>query len=199
MKKNLLWIAAILCFSFSGCVVIGGYADMARNISLSEEYHAVLAKWTRGKTLYSQFETKIRLVATCVTGEFMEAYIAENTRLYNETDRAAVERMEGFIRDDTGVLEIVFYASSPKEEVNDFASTPSSWVVFLQTTDGERLDPVEIREIKDITPQVEAFFPYVQKRYGKFYSLLFQRPQPTDTCEGILVFTGVVGRIELSW
>ena len=65
------------------------------------------------------------------------------------------------------------------------------------------LEPLDIREI-DSTPLVTKFFPYV-KPYGKFYSVKFSKSLSSsrgDTVVGDrpdLVFTGVLGKIELEW
>jgi len=65
------------------------------------------------------------------------------------------------------------------------------------------VDPVEIREI-EASPLVTKFFPYVES-YGKFYSVKFPVSPPSDKDAAwarrgqTLVFTGVLGNVELTW
>ena len=60
-----------------------------------------------------------------------------------------------------------------------------------------------MRNIKKITPELKEFFPYIEPAYGMAYNLkfspaLFSNKELSDQSFK-LVFTSVVGRVELEW
>jgi len=202
--KALKWIVVLFFLGGSfGCSYVQEYIEIARDETLSGGYFDALNRYTREKTLYSEFETRIRVVATWKSPAFTDAYLSEYARLYLLTD-AAREEQKGVISGASSDLtEFLFYAYIPDRKSNDFAKTDSIWKVFALGKGGKRVDPVEIREI-EAGPLVTRFFPYV-KPYGVFYSVKFPTSSRPDTVGKIaqggptLVFTGVLGKVELKW
>lgn len=200
-----LRIVLILSFMVGifGCGHVKEYIEIAADDVISEEYFDILNRYTREKTVYRSFETTIRVVSTWKSREFTDAYLSEYSRLYLLTG-ADKERRDDILSDTSSDLrEFLFYAYTPDRESNDFSKSDSIWKIFSFGEGGERLEPLDIREITS-TPLVTKFFPYV-KPYGKFYSVKFGQYPPSDqgdtvTQEGPeLVFTGVLGKIELNW
>ncbi|TFG92673.1 MAG: hypothetical protein E4H15_03180 [Syntrophobacterales bacterium] len=202
--KALKWVVALFFLAgILGCTYAREYMEIVRGDAVSGEYFDTLNRHTQEKTLYSEFETRIRVVATWKTPEFTDAYLSEYARLYHLTGEAEEERRDLLSGASSGLREFIFYAYTPDRDSNDFSKADSIWKVFSLREGGERADPVEIREIK-ASPLVTKFFPYV-KPYGKFYSVKFPilplpgTKTPPDQDSQTLVFTGVLGKVELKW
>ncbi len=203
MKTLRIVLIMFFLVGIFGCSYVKEYIEIADNDTISGEYFNVLNKCTREKTLYSEFETSISVVATWKNREFMDAYLSEYSRLYLLTDADKEQRREILSDTSSGLREFLFYAYIPDRDTNDFSKPDSIWKVFSFGEGGKRLEPLDIREI-DSTPLVTKFFPYV-KPYGKFYSVKFSNPtlsgknDPVPTDGPALIFTGVLGKIELEW
>lgn len=201
MKKCFWLVVAILLVSCFGCTYFKGYVEIVKDESISKEYLNVLDKWTRDKTVYSQFETKVRIAATYKNSEFNKAYLSEYSRIYSLTEPEKRSKEEILTDISSDFTEFLFYAYTPDKDSNDFDKQNSIWTIFLLDGKGNRVYPVEVRKIKKITPVVKEFYPYINKYYGMFYSLKYP---PLSFTEGDLkhlklVFTSVLGRVEFEW
>jgi len=203
MKTLKLVVLLFFLLGVFGCSYVKEYIEIADNDTISGEYFNALNRYTREKTLYSEFETSIRVAATWKNREFMDAYLSEYSRLYLLTAADKEERRDILSDASSGLREFLFYAYIPDRDSNDFSKPDSVWRVFSSGERGEMLEPLDIREI-DSTPLVTKLFPYV-KPYGKFYSVKFPKSPSSDEGDTVkedepeLVFTGVLGKIELEW
>ncbi len=200
MKIRAWGVLLILLTICLGCSHIQEYVDIAKDETVSKEYLDILKKWTRDETEYSQFETRARIAATYKSKEFEKAYIEEYSRIYELSDVEKREREKTVLGLSSDFTEFLFYAYIPEKESNDFARTDSIWKVFISDGKGGKVYPVEIREIEKITPIVDELFPYIKKYYGKFYTLKFSPLVPPFEQQTVtLVFTSVLGKVELDW
>ncbi len=205
MKKSLgVMFLALAVLSFSGCARSGieSYVDMAKEKGgISKEYLTVLNKWTRDQIIYSQFETKVRIAVTYKSREFRDAYAREYSRIYLLTQPEEKKRMDALAGLEADAIEFFFYAYIPEKTQNDFAKQDSIWTIFLMDDRGEKLYPIEIRQMEKVTPVVEEFYPYGNPYYGNYYTLKFKHPAAGGrTPSGMkLVFASVLGRIEHEW
>lgn len=195
-------LLACVSLALAGCTVLTGYADVVRERGISPSYRQALADWTRADTVYSQFETRVTIRATYRSPAFQDAYWREYSRLYDLT--AAQERERAAVRQGLAAdfIEFFFYAYVPDREANDFDLRNSVWTVYLLEGDGRRVAPAEIRRIHPVTAATETFFPYIHPYHGVCYSLKFPpAPAGEKAFAGPfrLVFTGVLGRVELAW
>ncbi|MEA1936378.1 MAG: hypothetical protein U9M96_06150 [Thermodesulfobacteriota bacterium] len=201
MKKYSWLVFCILLVFCFGCTHFEGYGEIVKDERISREYLNVLDKWTKDKTVYSQFETKVRIVATYKDSEFNKAYLSEYSKIYSLTEPEKKSREETLTGLSSDFTEFLFYAYTPDKDSNDFDKQDSVWTIFLLDKNGNKVYPVEVRKIKKITPIVKEFYPYINKYYGMFYSLKYP---PLSSTEGDpkhlkLVFTSVLGRVELEW
>ncbi|MCU0581623.1 MAG: hypothetical protein MUF26_04105 [Syntrophales bacterium] len=199
-------VLSILWLGLTGCTYLQGYVDIAKDKSLSNEYQAALNDWTRTKTVHSQFETKVSITSTLKSPAFQRAYIREYERIYSleAREKQHWEKTQAGLASD--FTEFVFYAYIPDKEANDFHRINSVWTVFMVDDQGRQEKPLEIRRIDKITTVTEAFFPYINKYYGAFYSVKFKPLKETNAHSGdafrkplALVMTSVLGRVELQW
>lgn len=181
----------------TGCAEIREYVQIVRNDSLSSAYRKELKRWTRSETVYSSFETRLKVVATWRSAEFQRVYSAEYDRVYDGSVRLDVTSSPG--------MEFLFYAYTPNREANDFADARSIWKVYMVTKGGERFMPVDLRRIEDVTPAMEEFFPYINIHHGSVYTVTFEdadkqaEGKTPQTRNFSLVFTSVLARAELEW
>jgi len=200
MRKHawmVLLILSVICLS---CSQVKEYVDIAKDETVSKEYLNALEMWTRDKTVYSQFETRAHIVATYKNRAFNEAYLAEYSRIYQLTDSEKEKKQKVHVELTSDFEEFLFYAYIPDKDSNDFSKADSIWKIFLIDETGGKVYPVEVRKIENITPLVYELFPYIQRHYGMFYSLKFSPFPASFRPERLhLVFTGVLGRIDLEW
>jgi len=192
--------AAVL-FAVAGCGHLEGYLDIAREKGMSAEYRAALQRWTRSQIVHSQFETRVQISATYRGPEFKRAYLREYARLYNlgENEQKAKADIDAAAASD--FTEFLFYAYIPEKSSNDFDRRGSIWTIYLIDSQGDRVQPMEVRRIEPVTPLVTEFFPYVNPHYGIAYHLRFS-PFNRDLAAGKqtrLVFAGVLGKVELEF
>ncbi len=199
MKRFEWLIMVILLMSFTGCSHIQEYLEIAEDGAVSEAYYKVLNKWTREDAVYSEFETRVLIVGTCKDREFNEAYSEEYARIYHLTDAEKHEQTAHVTVSGADYLEFVFYAYIPDKKSNDFLRSNSIWKIFMIDKNQRKISPVDIREIKEITPLTVKFFPYVNKYYGKFYTVRFPALMTHDMERLQLFFTSVLGKAELIW
>lgn len=202
MKALKIVLIMSFLMGIFGCSHVKEYIEIAENDTISGEYFDTLNRYTREKTVYCEFETSIRIVATWKSREFADAYLSEYSRLYLLTATDKEQRRDILFDTSSDLREFLFYAYIPDRKSNDFSKPDSVWRVFSFGEGGNRLEPLDIREI-DSTPLVTKFFPYV-KPYGKFYSVKFPK-SPSSKGDTVpeggseLVFTGVLGKMELKW
>lgn len=201
MKRRFRLVLPVLLLFCFGCGHLEGYLNIVTNESISKKYLDILDKWTRDKTVYSQFETRVHIVATYKSREFNKAYLSEYSRIYSLTESERKKKEEVLSDISSDFTEFLFYAYTPEKEPNDFDRPDSIWTIFLLNEKGNRMYPVEVRKIKKITPVIEEFYPYVNRYYGMFYSLKFP-PVPASEAGARhlrLVFASVLGRAEMEW
>ena len=203
MKTLRMVLMMFFLMGIFGCSHVKEYIEIAGDDTISREYFDTLNMYTKEKTVYSEFETSIRIVATWKSREFTDAYLSEYSRLYFLT-AADKERRKGILSDTSSDLrEFLFYAYIPDRDSNDFSEPDSVWKIFSSGAGGKMLEAMDIREI-DSTPLVTRFFPYV-KPYGKFYSVKFPESPSSSKSDAVaedgpeLVFTGVLGKLKLRW
>lgn len=199
-KTSLLTAMAFLVLSLAGCTTVREYADIARSRDLSPEYRSALAEWTREQTVYSEFATRAKMVATFRSREFMEAYRAEYARVFQPGDEELPTTRAGESAGD--LVEFLLYVYVPDRDAIDLDRRDSAWRAFMFTSGGELLEPVEIRELRNVGPRITEFYPYVNPAYGKIYLLKFDAPPGQTGVTELpvrLVVTGVIARIELLW
>jgi len=199
--KTRVWIVLLIFLMVCpACSQIKEYADIAKGKNISKKYQVALKRWTRDKTVHSQFETMVHIVATYKSREFNKAYLSEYSKIYLLTDsekEAKARLYEDLASDYT---EFLFYAYIPEKNSNDFSQADSIWKIFLSDGKGHRIYPIEVRKIKKITPVTLKFFPYVNPHYGMLYSLKFYPSLLSlETRRLKLVFASVLGKVELTW
>jgi len=197
MKKGFYLVICLIILMMSGCTYVKGYVDMGRDRGLSDEYFQSLGQWTRDMTGHSQFETKFYISATYRSKTFNDAYLKEQARVRQWPDQETRKREEMWKQLSSDYEEFLVYAFTDNMEANDFDARNSIWSVFLIDGKGKRYEPTEIRKVDRITTEMEAFFPFINKYYGKGYIIKFPLIESPQDMK--LVFSSILGKIDLEW
>ena len=197
MKKVFYLLSCLFILMMSGCTYVKGYVDMGRDRGLSDEYFRSLGQWTRDMTGHSQFETKFYISATYRSQAFNDAYLKEQARVRQWPDQETKKREEMWKQLSADYVEFLVYAFTDNMEANDFDARNSIWSVFLIDGKGKRYEPIEIRKVDRITTEMEAFFPFINKYYGKGYIIKFPLIESPQDMK--LVFSSILGKIDLEW
>ncbi len=199
------WISLLIgltsLLGIGACSHVREYMDIARSRGVSEAYLSQLSRWTRSQIVHSQFETRVRIEATYLSPEFNRAYLDEYARLYRLSDAEKRTRAESDAAQAAQSAEFLFYAYIPEKASNDFDRKGTIWSVFLTGSGGEKILPTELKRIDPLTPVVQDLFPYVHAHYGITYRLRFPASAAALIADPStkLVFTGVVGTVELAF
>ncbi|MDD5476474.1 MAG: hypothetical protein PHU03_08195, partial [Syntrophales bacterium] len=154
MKLKLNFLPALMIFLvITGCATIGEYAEIMRPQRLSREYLRSLDEWTRGKTVYSEFSTRAKMVSTLRGREFVQSYLEEYGRIYS-VESGTDERKHPAIEAAAYATEFLLYVYVPDRQTIDLDRSDSVWKAFLLSSDGRRFEPLEIRELRDVSPLV---------------------------------------------
>lgn len=203
MKKGrccLIMITLIL-LGGTGCAGIrdylGEYKEMVKKKGLSGKYLETIKKWSREKTVYDEFSTRFYIAATYRSEEMIRVFLDEQARLLHLDDTEKNRRAEIQRNVSSEYTSFFFYAYTEDRQANDFSERGSMWRVYLLSAKGNKINPVEIRAVDKITPEIEVFYPYVNRYYGRCYNVKFPRQGEDDVLT--LVFTSVLGRADLSW
>ncbi len=204
MKNSLRFILLIsILFLFAGCStvepVIDDYVSIAKKNDVSNEYASELAKWTKKGILYSEFETRAYIISTYMSPEFRRAYEQEYSRLYELSLSEQIKYSRIKTNQEKESTEFYVYAYNPDRDAIDFSKADSIWKIYLLDARGLRIEPIDIRQIKNINPLVEQLYPYVNQYHGKFYSIKFPPLSAPQKQRLTMVFTGVLGHIDLVW
>ncbi|MCX7634875.1 MAG: hypothetical protein N2Z74_03940 [Syntrophales bacterium] len=198
--RSLAIFVILAILMWSGCAEMQGYvrdyAEMAKEKGISGDYLRTLRKWTREKTVYAEFATRFYVAATYRSAEMTRAFLEEQARLLHLDGAEKARRQEIQNTVTSEYTSFFFYAYTEDRQANDFGERDSMWRVYLRDGKGSKINPVEIRSVGRITPEIEAFYPYVNRYYGRCYNVKFPK-QSTE--ELTLVFTSVLGHAELSW
>lgn len=192
-------LLVLILVLLAGCDYLRSYVEMVPEKGVSREYRAVLDASTRTRGLHSQLETRADLTATFKSAEFRAAYVKDYARLYGLTEEQMKTRREVLDEMASDFDEFFLYAAMPDRDANDFDRSGSVWKIYLVDDRGTRFEPMEVRRIGKVNPLVTAFYPYVNPYHGTCYSLKFKAGSVPREGSFRLVFTGVLGKVELSW
>jgi len=183
MRLNSLFMLVSLLVS---CVGVG------YNTAKLNALHDAISKEDKRASIYDGFQSRAFFKVIYRSSEVREKYveaIAEMESL-TETEKEALKKKE--MEEVTKYFDFCVVLSTTEYKVNDLDSKKSIWKVFLESTDGHRQYPIEIKEIK-ADPKIKLLYPGVS-RFGKFYHIRFERGDIKSIEGSSLVFASVLGK-----
>ena len=185
------------------------YSQLSDTEYTSPDYRATLDKWTRRGSIHKGLGTELLVTATYQSEEFRRAFAKEYGRLYMQTpeeNQKMLNDQMSAVNDYDGFLVAIY---TPEKEWDDFAERGSLWKVYLVKDGRIRLEPLEIRKVKQHRTSSsdigryralsESFLPYVNP-WTTLYVFRFRKngvPEATHSLE--LILTSPSGSASLKW
>jgi len=196
--RRFLWLGLAVVLA-AGC---GGWAKYQKLIPWQTEkdaYTVVLEKWSDRTEVFRDLESMLQVDATYKSKDFRRAYVEKYIKDYRLDSQGAAKMLADEMAAAEENLEFLAAVAAPNDKKNDLTSRDSAWKIYLETGDGRRMEPFEIRPIKKKTARLEEFYPYVTP-WSRVYLLRF-RPENHVPPSGRfdLILTGVLGSARLSF
>lgn len=173
----------------------------------SEDYEAVLQRWTREDRVISSktLDTTLRVHGTLFSPEFQAALAARKSTLFH-LSAAEQSRLKDEQRERWETSFSFFVAAATADaKWNDFHRQQSSWRLSLANDQGHQVRPEAITGERELTPTLKELYPYLGSFYYA-YRVRFPRTledgSPLVTAQTrtlTLLFSGPLGQAQLTW
>jgi len=213
---SLALIYTLLFFVMSGCssaqenetaMPVAETGTGAVTGSQSEEgtretpkgYEKTLEKWTRSDKKYAGLENKFQITATLLTLEVLNSQLALDNVQYKWSQQDYVQKRNKALIDSETMTKVFVSFFTPDIENNNLDKSSSVWNIFLQFSNGERVQPKSIRRVFGNMSELKQKYPY-HNPWSKAYEVIF--PVPTSrVSQGGARFniSGPVGSSELKF
>jgi len=196
--RRFFWLGLALILA-AGCSGWAKYQKIMPWQVEEDEYTAVLEEWSDRAEIIRGLESMLQVAATYKSKAFRRAYVEKYSRDYRLAPQAAEKMLADEMAGAEENWEFLAAVAAPSDKKNDLAAQDSAWKIYLETGDGRRMEPFEIRPVKKKTAQLEAFYPYVTP-WTRVYQIRFRPGNHVLTSERInLILTGVLGSARLSF
>lgn len=185
-------------------------------VSLSEhpqsfgpkDYERIFERWTREKQVFNldTLENSLTVSATFRSWQFRQAYVeryADDYRLDAADKRALLEEQW---REYEAWNEFLVASTATKPKWADFARDDSPWVIALANDRGNEVAPASIEKVSKPSAVLRTYYPFISV-YRKTFVIRFPRTAGDgathviahDVASFSLLFSGALGRAELTW
>jgi hypothetical protein len=202
--KVFIFCATVLLF-LGNCTRVTRFVESAGPY-YTESYKSVCDRWSQETRIHRGFEVPLIVSATFKSADFRQAYADEYAAAYQLT----AEQKRCFVEEQmkAGRLghEFVLATFVPEKRWDDFDKAHSMWSLFLLNDDGQRVEPVKVRDVGARRPVISHFFPYITP-WKSVYVVTFpcnisgtNNPIIGDNTKKMkFVLTSVLGAAELHW
>lgn len=183
-NKNLIIICCSL-FVFS-CAGVG-----YNSAKLNSLHKAISSELKKG-SIYDGFQSRAFFKVIYKSNELRKNLVEAIAEMESLTveEKAALQRKE--MEEESKFFDFCVVLSTTDFKTNDLNMKNSIWRVFIEDSDGRRLYPLEIKEIK-ADQKIKILYPGVS-RFGKFYHIRFEKINGAQLNGSSLVFTSVLGK-----
>jgi hypothetical protein len=203
-RKVFVFCAALLLFS-GNCTRVSRFVESA-DPYYTQTYKSVCDRWSQEARIHHGFELSLIVSATFESADFRRAYADEYAQAYQLTPAEKDQFMEDQMKAGRLGHEFLMATFVPETKWDDFDRADSMWKLLLVNDEGERVAPVEVRNLKRQKAVMSHFFPYITP-WTSVYLVRFpskttesNRPVIGDNTKDIrLVVTSVLGTAELVW
>ncbi len=162
---------------------------------LHDPYFQLTEQWSRKGVIRIGLESEVRVVALLKSASWREAYVARYSRLQGLDPQETKKMLKDQMRAHDEAVAVVLAVSATDPEHARLTHRLSRWQVFLETTDGRKIESLEIHPKQWSPLELEAYFP-AYTRWQRYYTARF----PSGlTAPVTLVITGPPGRTALVW
>lgn len=172
--------------------VILSCAGVGYNTIKLDQLHRAIAAEDKRVSIYDRLQSRAFFRVIYKSRDLRYAYceaIAEMESL-STIDKDALCKREA--EEEERYLDFLVILSTTESRVNDLDTKNSVWRIFLENSDGGRVYPLEIKEIK-ADPRQKILIPGLS-RFGRLYRLRFEKGTITDVRGMSLIFSGVIGK-----
>ncbi len=163
-------------------------------VSDDEDYSKALAKATKERTVFVNFETRYHVTATYLSPEFLSAFSQRMERVYKKGDAPW--------QDAKGKAAFFVSVNAPNDDRTDL-SNPNHWTVLMAGKDGS-IKPIVVKKLSD-KERWRAFFFSVTD-WTKEYLVIFDAPAVNANSPELvektsinLTFANADGQVNLTW
>ncbi len=158
------------------------------------KYYDAYTKNTSNYEVIKNFETKFRIHATLLSGEFRQAIASRYQKIYAET-----QPILGEATDKTGFFVSLYVADDEQDDLRDHRL----WNIFLETESG-KFSPILIKKLGK-KARWKTFFPAVDL-WTHEYLVLFDLPNRQSNKQQLvketstkLVVANGAGKVLMEW
>lgn len=170
------------------------------------DYEKVSRRWTRHASLFHGVESVLFLSGTLKSWDFRQALLARTGVSY-ALRPAELEALTTQHRETQGRYHEVFLSvSMENKRWNDLDSAKSLWKLALVNDAGDEVLPSKVERLRQLTPELKAFFEYHQQSFSVPYVVRFPKVvaggQPlirAGTKRVTVRLAGAPGKVELHW
>ena len=198
-------VCAVLLLFLGNCTRVTRFVESA-DPYYTKSYKKVCDQWSQEARIHHGFEVPLIVSATFKSADFRQAYADEYAAAYQLT----AEGKRRFVEDQmkAGHLghEFLLATFVPEKRWDDFNKADSMWKLFLVNDEGQRVVPVEVRDVKGQKAVMSHFFPYITP-WKSVYMVRFpcnisgsNNPIIGDNTKQMrLIITSVLGTAEMHW
>ena len=204
-RVRMFIFCAVLLLFLGNCTKVTRFVESADPYH-TQSYKRVCDQWSQQARIHHGLEVQLIVSATFKSADFRRAYADEYAAAYELT----AEEKRRFVEDQMKAShlshEFLLATFVPEKRWDDFDKVDSMWKLFLVNDEGQRVVPVEVRDVKRQKPVLSHFFPYITP-WKSVYMVRFpcnisesNSPIIGDKTKKIrLIITSVLGTAEMHW
>ena len=202
--KIFVFCTAVLLF-LGNCTRVTRFVETAGPYH-TESYKRVCDQWSQESRIHHGFEVRLIVSATFKSADFRRAYADEYAAAYQLTAEEKGRFVEDQMKASHLGHEFLLATFVPEKRWDDFDKADSMWKLFLVNDEGQRVVPVEVRDVKGQKAVMSHFFPYITP-WKSVYRVRFpsnisgsNNPIIGDNTKKMrLIVTSVLGTAEMHW
>ncbi len=202
--KMFIFCTAVLLF-LGNCTRVTRFVESADPYH-TESYKRVWDQWSQEARIHRGFEVELIVSATFKSAVFRQAYADEYAAAYQLTAEEKTRFVEDQMKASHLGHEFLLATFVPEKRWDDFDKADSMWKLFLVNDEGQRVVPVEVRDVKGQKAVMSHFFPYITP-WKSVYMVRFpciisgsNNPIIGDNTKKMrLIITSVLGTAEMHW
>jgi hypothetical protein len=204
-RVRMFIFCAVLLLFLGNCTKLTRFVESADPYH-TESYKRVCDQWSQEARIHHGFEVQLIVSATFKSADFRRAYADEYAAAYQLT----AEEKRRFVEDQMKAshlgYEFLLATFVPEKRWDDFDKADSMWKLLLINDEGQRVVPVEVRDVKGQKAVISHFFPYITP-WKSVYMVRFPCNISESNSSIIgdktkkirLIITSVLGTAEMHW
>jgi len=139
---------------------------------LHDPYFQLTEQWSRRGVIRIGLESEVSVVALLKSASWREAYVARYSRLQGLDSQESEKMLKDQMRAHDEAAGVVLAVSATYPEHARLTHRLARWQVFLETPDGRKIEPLEVRPKQWPPLELEAYFP-AYTRWQRYYTARF--------------------------